>query len=289
LPKLGLVAFAVAFSLVWSSAFIIAKIAFVRFDPATLLALRFGASALLLAPFAARDAARVGLIVGALNNAAYLGLTFCALQLTRPVVVVGIVSCAPFVTGGLAAAFGIETVKPSQFAGFALGLIGVALVTGFDLTGANVEGVALAAVGVLAFSAATLILRARGGGRSALALNFWQSLAGAGLLAPFALANGHALTEISGARPFEPSVLALLYLVVVVTLLGMAMWLRLIRIAGAAGASACHLMNPLFGALLAWAMLGSPLRLADFLGAAAIAAGLALALGFAPRRPTGSG
>jgi drug/metabolite transporter (DMT)-like permease len=75
-------------------------------------------------------------------------------------------------------------------------------------------------------------------------------------------------------------VLALLYLAVVVTGIGMAMWVTLIRWVGAAGASACHLMNPLFGAGLAWAMLGTPLRAGDFLGAAAIAVGLALALGF---------
>jgi drug/metabolite transporter (DMT)-like permease len=283
LRKLGLAAFAVAFSFVWSSAFIVAKIALVRFDPATLLALRFGLSALLLFPFARRDAAPVGLLVGALNNAAYLGLTFWALQLARPVVVVSIVSCAPFVTGLLAAAFGVERVKPSQFLGFALGLVGVAFVTGFDLSGASVEGVALAGLGVLAFSSATLILRARARGRSPAALNFWQSVAGAALLAPIALGQGGAFAEIANARPFEPSVLALLYLVVVVTLIGMAMWLTLIRIAGAAGASACHLMNPLFGALLAWGVLGTPLRAADFVGAAAIAAGLALALDFAPR------
>ena len=102
--KLGFVVFAVAFSLVWSSAFIAGKIALARFDPATLLTLRFGLSALLLAPFANLRAARIGLLAGALNNALYLGLTFWALQLTRPVVVVAIVSCAPFVTGVLAAA-----------------------------------------------------------------------------------------------------------------------------------------------------------------------------------------
>ena len=59
MPKLGLAVFAVAFSLVWSSAFIVGKIALVRFDPATLLTLRFALSATLLAPFAQRQTASV--------------------------------------------------------------------------------------------------------------------------------------------------------------------------------------------------------------------------------------
>ena len=276
--KLGLVAFAIAFSLVWSSAFIAGKIALVRFDPATLLTLRFGLSALLLAPFASLGAARIGLIVGALNNALYLGLTFWALQLTRPVVVVAIVSCAPFVTGLVAAATGIERVRARQFLGFAVGVVGVGFITGFDFSGANAEGFTLAALGVCAFSVATLVIRAKAGGLPAPALTFWQSFAGAVLLAPIALANGGARAEIGAGGFLEPSVYALVYLVIVATLIGMAMWIALVRLAGAARASACHLMNPFFGALLAWIVLGQPLRATDFLGAAAIAAGLVLAL-----------
>ncbi len=282
--KLGLIAFAVAFSLVWSSAFIVGKVALTRFDPATLLTLRFALSALLLLPFVDISVARVGLVIGALNNALYLGLTFWALQLTRPVVVVAIVSCAPFITGLMAAATGIERVKATQFLGFALGLVGVGFVTGFDYGGANAVGVALAAAGVTAFSAATLVIRSRAAHASAMALTFWQSLSGMVLLAPIALANGHALGEFSGLSWREPAVLALFYLVVVATLIGMAMWIALVRLVGAAGASACHLMNPFFGALLSYAVLGQPLRSADFLGAAAIAAGLALALDLAPKR-----
>ena len=109
--RLAVLALAVAFSVVWSSAFIAGKVALARLDPASLLSLRFALSALLLSPFAFRGgggAFRLGLGLGALNNAVYLGLTFWALALTRPVVVVAIVSCAPFMTAGLAAAFGID-------------------------------------------------------------------------------------------------------------------------------------------------------------------------------------
>ena len=267
---------AVLFSLVWSSAFIAGKIALADFDPASLLTARFALSAVLLAPFAAgakgREAMRMGVALGALNNAAYLGLAFAALALVRPMIVVAIVSAAPFVTAALAASLGLERVAPRQLLGALIGLAGVLMVIGFDPREARLEGVALAAAGTLAFSAGTLLYRARGRGLSPTALNFWQSLTGAAALAPFAMAAAHPR-----AWPSATGAAAVIYLAVAVTLGGMAMWFALIRLAGAARASAAHLMNPAFAAVLAALFLGAPLRAQDLVGAAVIAAGLALA------------
>ena len=72
------------FSLVWSSAFVVAKIALVDFDPFTILALRFALAAALLLPIAMaggggvwrRETIGAAALLGLLNNAAYLGLTF---------------------------------------------------------------------------------------------------------------------------------------------------------------------------------------------------------------------
>lgn len=272
---LAVAALAVSFSLIWSSAFVAGKIAVARLDPATVLSTRFALSALLLAPFAGRGAlseARLGLTLGALNNAAYLGLTFWALTFTRPVVVVAIVSCAPFLTAAMAAALRIEKVRPRQILGAIIGVIGVCVITGFNGAGFDLVGAALAALGTLCFCAGTLIFRARGAGASIAALNFWQSLAGAALLAPFALRAAPSLAAFDAVE-----IEAILYLAIVVTIGGMAMWFVLIRLSGAAKASAYHLMNPFFGALLSAAMLGTPLRANDLLGACVIAFGLWLA------------
>lgn len=277
----GVLALAVAFSLVWSSAFIAGKLAVADFDPATALVLRFALSGALLAPFALTDRRPrligLGLALGALNNSAYLGLAFTALTLVRPAVVVAIVSAAPFFTAAFAGLLRIEPVRPRQIVGALIGFAGVIVVIGVDFSGANVTGVCVAFLGTLSFSAATLVFRARGGGLSATALNFWQSLAGALLLAPF---SGGFAREIAAAH--APAFGALAYLAIVATIGGMAMWFALIRLAGAAGASSAHLMNPAFGALLAALVLGTPLRAADFVGAAIIAAGLALTLRPAP-------
>ena len=123
----------------------------------------------------------------------------------RPVVVVAIVSCAPFVTAALAAALGVEEVRARQFAGALIGLGGVVMLTGLDAGAVNLAGVALAALGALAFSLATLVLRARARGLNAQALNFWQSVAGAALLAPFAFFDGRGFGGGEGLSPVDPA------------------------------------------------------------------------------------
>jgi drug/metabolite transporter (DMT)-like permease len=58
--RLAFAALIALFSLVWSSAFVVAKIALVDFDPFAILALRFALAAALLAPVAAVTARRPG-------------------------------------------------------------------------------------------------------------------------------------------------------------------------------------------------------------------------------------
>jgi drug/metabolite transporter (DMT)-like permease len=266
-------ALAILFSLVWSSAFVAGKFALGSLDAATLLTLRFALAALALAPWATRGSARLGLLLGVLNNVVYLGLGFFALTLTRTVVVVAIVSCAPFVTAGLARLTGLERPGLRFYVGAAIAFAGALVVIGFDGQGATLAGVALTAAGVVAFSAATLAYRRYGRDLAPAALNFWQALAGAALFAPLALAFGRF------APALQPAVaLDIVFLALGVTIGGMALWLALIRAVGPARASAAHLMNPFFAALLASLLLGAPLRAADYLGAGVIALGLAIAL-----------
>ena len=266
------------FSLLWSSAFIVGKVALVDFDPATVLALRFALSAALLLALPGwsltrlQGTMRIGVALGLLNNAAYLGLTFTALQFVRPVVVVVIVSCTPFATTLLAAAIGLERASAAKLTGVAVGFVGVLIIAGWDLGGAP-TGVALAATGAAAFSIATVLFRAKAASLPLRELNIWQSLAGAAALAPFALLGGRGLGAAS-----LPGAAAILYLAAVVTIGGMALWMTLIRASGAGAASAYHLLNPFFGVLLSAILLGAPIRGTDVLGAAVIAVGLFLTM-----------
>lgn len=279
-----LIGLVVIFSIVWSSAFIAGAIALTDFDPFTLLTLRFLLSALLMLPiclscgrlqfstYRDRIAIRHGLLLGVLNNALYLGLSFAALQTVRPQVVIVIVSCAPLATSLLSAWWGVEPLSPMKLLGAALGLVGVVVISGVA-SGMSVDiwGVLMATGGMLAFASGTVFFRGQGAGLPVLQANFWQSIAGAAALFPMAMAFGQPLTV-----PSTATALAMAHLVLIVTIGGMSLWLVLIRLSGASTASSYHLLNPFFGVLLAYLILGEPLRMADFIGAALIVSGLFL-------------
>ena len=272
----------VIFSIVWSSAFIAGAIALTDFDPFTLFTIRFLLSALLMLPICLscggfrlsthgdRIAIRRGLLLGVLNNALYLGLSFAALQTVRPQVVIVIVSCAPLATSLLSAWWGVEPLSPMKLLGAALGLVGVVVISGVA-SGVQVDiwGVLMAAGGMLAFASGTVFFRGQGAGLPVLQANFWQSIAGAVALLPMAMVFGQPL-----AVPSTATIIAIAHLVLVVTIGGMSLWLVLIRISGASTASSYHLLNPFFGVLLAYLVLGEPLRMADFIGAGLIVIGL---------------
>ncbi|MCE8019228.1 DMT family transporter [Halomonas sp. MCCC 1A11036] len=268
------------FSMVWSSAFIAGAIALDDFDPFTLLTIRFLLSALLMLPFCLasggyignRIAIQHGLLLGVLNNALYLGLSFAALQTIRPQLVIVIVSCAPLATGLLSAWWGVEALSLMKLLGAALGLAGVVVISGVA-SGMTVDpwGILMATAGMLAFACGTVFFKGRGTNLPVLQANFWQSTAGATVLLPLALVFGQPL-----ATPSTNSMIAVAHLVLIVTVGGMSLWLVLIRISGAATASAYHLLNPFFGVLLAYLILGESLHSTDFIGAGLIVIGLIL-------------
>lgn len=279
---LALYAIVAIFSALWSSAFVVGKIALEQYDPFTTLALRFFLSSILLVPLVPAQVSLliekrtivVGGVLGLLNNAFYLGATFWALRTIRPELVVVVVSCAPFMTALIAAALGLERLALLKVVGIALGFIGVLVISGVASTAPpDPFGLALAVGGTAAFSAGTLLFRSKAIALPILHLNFWQSTVGAIALLPVALAFGEPLSA-----PSLPVALAIAYLAIVVTIGGMALWLVLVRISGAGTASSYHLLNPFFGVVLSHLVLNTVLQPTDFVGAAIIAAGLALTI-----------
>lgn len=284
-PRLHLVG--VLFSLVWTSAFIAGKIAVTELDPFTALALRFSVSALLMVPLVAwrpnglfnRRTILVGGVLGLCNNVIYLGLTFSALKTLRPELVTVVVSCAPFMTAALAAWLGLERLDAVKLAGMALGIAGVVAMSGVMSAAApDPLGLALVIAAAAALVAGTVLFRGKADGLSIVQVNVWQTAIAALALLPAATVAGGV-----PAMPSLPTGLAILYLAFV-TIAGMGLWLVLIRASGAATAASYHLLNPAFGVLLSWLVLGTPLRPIDIAGVALIALGLWLVM----RRPVGA-
>lgn len=266
-----------AFSLIWSSAFIAGAIALEEVGPFTLLFARFTLTSLVLLPFSLAggslhtpDVIYYGLLLGLLNNIIYLGLSFSALRLISPEVVIVIISCAPFVTTTAAALLGMETFSARTLIGILLGFSGVLMISGMaSFERANVWGFVQATAAMLSFAAGTVLFRRKAHELPILQTNFWQSFAGALALLPVAV-----VLEGTFYVPSAPTFIAVLYLVFVVSIGGMALWLILIRSSGAGTASSYHLLNPFFGVLLAYLFLEKQLNAADFIGAALIAVGL---------------
>lgn len=266
-----------AFSLIWSSAFIAGAIALEEVGPFTLLFARFTLTSLVLLPFSLAggslhkpDVIHYGLLLGLLNNIIYLGLSFSALRLISPEVVIVIISCAPFVTTTAAALLGMETFSARTLIGILLGFSGVLIISGMaSFKQANVWGFVQATAAMLSFAAGTVLFRRKSHELPILQTNFWQSFAGALGLLPVAV-----VLEGMFYVPSAPTFIAVLYLVFVVSIGGMALWLILIRSSGAGTASSYHLLNPFFGVLLAYLFLEKQLNAADFIGAALIAVGL---------------
>lgn len=282
-PAAALAGWVVLFSVVWSSAFVAGKIGLRFTDPLTLLALRFALAAALLLPACLpamarhlrqdRTLLRDAVLLGVLNNALYLGLTFQALRFISPELVIIVVSCAPFLTCLIAGMLGLERIGARTGAGIAIGFGGVLLITLARPLGAvAAAGLALAALGTACFAAATVFYRHRAAAHAPQQVNFWQSLTAAALLLPF------ARMPSVGA----PLAAVVAYLAAVVTVGGMWLWMDLIRRCGAATASAFHLANPLSGLLLAHLVLGSAILPTDLPGIAAIVGGILLATRPAP-------
>ncbi|MDQ7831101.1 MAG: DMT family transporter [Desulfovibrionaceae bacterium] len=279
MPRLALYPLVALFSAVWSSAFVAGKIGTAALDPYTLLAWRFGLTALALFPLAlARGRAahagdiRAGLLLGLLYNALYLGLTFTALVSVSATLVILIVSCAPFATALFAAAAGQERLDAGRLLGVAAGFGGVAAIAlGQPMTMATALGVGCAVLGMLAFSLGTVVYRGRAG--DAVGVNFWQSVAGCAAMIPLSLVFGRP-----GAAATPELVAAVAYLALVVGVGGMGLWFFLIRVSGAATAAAYHLLNPVFGLLFSHLLLGAAITARDAAGVGLICLGLAVVI-----------
>ena len=276
------VAVGVCFSVIWSSAFVAGKIVVTEMGPFVSLFYRFVGTVFVLGllcgkslwgPQAGR-ALRAGFVLGLLNNVAYLGLSFSALQLVSPPWVVVIVSCSPFVTLMLGVARGLESFSAAKLLGFGLSLAGIVLMVGVGkLEGGAVQGLLLAAGATVAFSVGAVLFRGRYSNMPLLPVNFWMSVCAMLCFAPAAMQSSVTPLAVS-----IPALLALGWLAVV-SLLGMALWLLLIRTQGASTAAAYNMLNPLSGLALSALLLGVPILPTDVAGAAAIVAGLAVALG----------
>jgi drug/metabolite transporter (DMT)-like permease len=269
----------IAFAIMWSSAFTSARFIVADASPLLALSVRYLISGLLGVGIAlalgqnwhlTRAQWRATIIFGVLQNAAYLGLNFVAMQTVQASLAAIIASTMPLLVGVAAWMFLGERLRPLGIAGLIAGVIGVTLIMGARLeVGVDMYGVALCAIGALALTAATLLVRGATSGGNFLMIVGLQMLFGC-----VALSVATLLFETPRVNPTWPLFFAFTYTCLVPGLLATVVWFWLVNRVGATRAATFHFLNPFFGVAVAAVLLNEPLGGRDILGVIIIAGGI---------------
>ena len=270
------------FVVLWSSGFVGAKLGLAYAEPLTFLSLRMAGVLVALGVIIALtrpkwpNAAGVmhSALTGLMVHGLYLGGVFVAIEhgLSAGLAAL-IVSLQPVLTSTLANRWLGERVVARQWLGLVLGLVGVYLVLYERTAAGNATPLAWIAVTValIGITVGTLYQKRFGGGmdwRPALGIQY----ATAGAL--FALGAFGFETRVVHWTP--QFVLAMLYLVVVLSLGAVWLYYFMIRRAAATRVVSLFYLTPAVTALIAWAMFGERLAPLGLAGMAVCVAGVFL-------------
>jgi len=267
------------FILMWSSAFSSARMIVADAPPFIALSFRFLLSGLIAIGIAtalgqsmrlSRRQWGATVIFGICQNALYLGLFFVAMQWIEAGLAAIIASSMPLMVALLSWIFLKEKTRPLGILGLMAGFGGVALIMGSRLSqGADLFGVAISGIGVLALAIATLVVRGASSGGNVLMIVGLQMLVGSVVL--FIPAVSLESFDINWSLRL---VLAFSYTTLVPGLIATWIWFLLVGRIGSTRASAYHFLSPFFGVAIAAVVLGEHLGLRDFIGVAIVTAGI---------------
>lgn len=269
----------VGFAVMWSSAFTTARIIVTAAPPLTALSIRFLISGVLgiLIALALKQSFRLTraqwratLVFGICQNALYLGLYFVAMQTVEASLAAIIASTMPLAVALMGWVVFGERIGLQGTLGLAAGMVGVALIMGTRISGgADLYGVALCVLGMIALSFATLAVRGASSGGNYLMVVGLQMLIGAVALGAAAL----ALETVEVAWSWT-LFWAFAYTTLVPGLAATVVWFRLVHRIGATRAASFHLLNPFLGVGIAAVLLGEALRTSDIIGVVIITVGI---------------
>jgi drug/metabolite transporter (DMT)-like permease len=270
------------FVLLWSSGFIGAKFGLAYAEPLTYLALRMlgvlvvlGIVVALTRPKWPNAAGfRHSMATGLMVHGLYLGGVFVAIGHGLPAGLAALfVSLQPLLTSTIAHRWLGERVGVRQWLGLALGLVGVYLVLRDKATAGEATPLAWAAItiGLIGITVGTLFQKRFGGGidwRPALLIQYTAAAAlfGAGAFA-FETRVVHWTPDF---------VLALLYLIVVLSLGAVWLYYFMIRHAAATRVVSLFYLTPPVTALMAFALFGEKLAPLALVGMAVCVVGVFL-------------
>ncbi len=254
------------FVVLWSTGFIGAKLGLPDCEPLTLLTLRYACVLLLMgavalatrAPWPADKRQWLHIAVsGLLIHAVYLGGVFTAIRLGLPAGVTAlVVGLQPVLTALGAGLFLRERVRPTQWAGLALGLVGVVLVVANKVKGGPSAAALLvpAVVALVGITAGTLYQKrfcAAFDLRTGSVIQFLPCLVVTALVA--------WRSETMAVHWTPAFTFALAWLVLVLSVGAVSLLNMLIRSGSAVNVASLFYLTPPTTALIAWAMFGETL------------------------------
>ena len=279
----------VSFVLVWSSGYLVGALATAVIAPLTVTFWRFVLAAAVLAAIARwrhehwpsgwRSLARVS-GVGVVLFAVQFGGLYIGLADGMPAGTTALIACsAPLLVAVAGAGLGWERLAAVQWAGIALGVVGV-VVTLADRVGRppSVAALLWTLLGLAGLAAGTLLQRtvSRAAGPAALAST--QVAAAAVVLAVWAPLRGPLAIPVT-----TQAVVSFLWLALVAGVGAPLLLFALIARRGPTGGTSLLFAVPAVTALAAWPLLGTPVHLTAVVGLLVAAVGLWLSRR-APRR-----
>lgn len=219
------------------------------------------------------------MVVGTLVHAGYLGGVFAAIKWQMPAGIAAlIVGLQPLLTAVLGHFWLGTRLHRSQWLGLALGLLGIALVITngrFALTGFDLRPAALAAIvtALFAISLGRLYQKRSGGSTSLLTGSFYQYLATALVMLLLTQATERGDIEWSATL-----ILALAWLVLVLSIAAILLLMFMIREGEAARVASYFYLVPPITALEAWALFDESLGIASLIRMVIVVTGVYLAL-----------
>jgi len=266
----------VSAGLLWGSTVPLSKLALHWMPPGWLTFVRFTVAAALLLP-AARHQLRAVLrpavlASGALGYGATVLVQNAGITRTSVTHAALLIGTVPVMVAIIAAVWHRTVARPVAWAGFALSLAGIGLVTGGHGGGASTTGDALVLVSLLLSATFTVAQTRVLAGRDPVATTAVQFLGAALAVLPFA-----ALTEPLPAVPVTPGpVLATAALAAGGTLLPFVLFAYAQSQVPAEVAGAFLNIEPFVGAVAGVVFFGNPVGMGQLAGGVAVLAGIAL-------------
>jgi len=273
----------VAFCLLWSSAYAVAKLAIADCPPLLFLTFRFLLAAVVMLGAAALHGVSLKLnrrdlvlfvALGIANQAAYLGLSYVGLQSISSGLAAVVISANPVLTAVLAAAFLNEQMTWRKVAGLVLGVGGVAFIVQSRLSGGldHAGGIAFTLAALVSLVVGTILFKKFAPSGGLWVGNGVQSLSAGLAVLPFAF----TFENVGDIVPTWRLAAALAFLVLLVSVFAYLLWFQLLKQLGATAASSYHFLMPPLGMLFGWLLLGEHVSLADLAGIVPVALGIYL-------------